>query len=233
MAAAQDSTPKVPITPSAIPAQWILDVREELQLTDVQVGKLQALARTQTGSLSRVTAAYLRAEADLLDASRTDDLAARRLALEKRAKVGIDAEISRLQWEKDSRLLLTGEQRAKVQAIVDRTDSPRQDSRVAIWMPLVSPIPLTRRLDAAARDSAAGRDSNQVRFKVNPSYAEIFVDNTLVGTNFKQIWVTVGSHKVRFAAPGCGVAIEQTIDVAKTGQTLILAPVSILGCLTK
>jgi hypothetical protein len=172
-----------------------------------------------------MTASYLRAEADLLDATRKDDLAVRRLALERRAKIGIDGEIGRLQGEKDARALLTIDQRARLQTIQDQADTQPRQHQGAAWTPLVAPSQLTWRF---AHDSVY-RDSGTVRMKVSPSYAEIFIDGISIGTNFKQVMWPVGQHTVRFVAPGCGRPVEQQITVTK-GQLLILPPVTIIGC---
>jgi Spy/CpxP family protein refolding chaperone len=226
VAGGQASAPKDSlVAPTRVPAQSLLDVAEVLQLSEPQLARLRALARTQTATLSRMTASYLRAEADVLDASRKDDLVLRRLALEKRAKAAIDGEMSRLQEEKDSRAVLTADQREKLQGILDRIDTEPKVSQAALWSALVSPSPLTRRIDL---DSVV-RDSGQVRLKVIPSYAEIYIDGAIIGTNFKQVSLPIGLHTATFKAPGCGSPVEQQITVIK-GQLLIVAPVAIVGC---
>jgi hypothetical protein len=215
------------IAPPRVPAQSLIDLRDSLQFSENQLAKLRSLARVQAAALTHATAAYLRAEADLLDASRRDDITVRRLALERRARIGIDGEIARLQGERDARALLTISQRDKLQQMLDRADTEPRENFAAVWTPVVMPAPLTRRFE---RDSAA-RDSGQVRMKVTPSYAEILVDGLTIGTNFKQVTLAVGQHTVTFRAPGCGSPQEQQITVAK-GQLLILPPVMIAGCLS-
>jgi hypothetical protein len=221
----QDST----MAELPVPARAILRLGDSLKLSTPQTTKLQTLARTQIAALAKNTSAFLRAEADLIDASRKDDLIIRRLALEKRAKIAVDGEIARLQGDKDARAVLSADQRTKLQVILDRNDWGLRDDRVALWKPLVTPTPLSRSLSRTERDSIQ-RDSNVVRLRVVPSFAEIFIDDRLIGTAFKQVWLPVGVHKVKFSAPGCGTPIEQTIEVIKTGQPIILPPVTILGC---
>src|SRR5207247_543524 len=127
----------------------------------------------QVAGLAKFTAAYLRADADLLDASRKDDIAIRRLALEKRAKIAIDAEVARLQAEKDSRAVLSADQKAKLEVILDIGEPGMKGKRQALWTPLVAPATLGG-LNYALLDSAAvPSDSNLVRFRVIPSFAEI------------------------------------------------------------
>ncbi len=84
--------------------------------------------------------------------------------------------------------------------------------------------------NASNSQSSPARDSNQVRLRVIPNYAEIFVDEKNIGTNFKQVWMTLGTHNVRFQAPGCGQPITQSVDVTKTGQAIIVPTVTIPGC---
>jgi hypothetical protein len=213
------------LSPPPVPAQAILDARDDLKLTDAQLTRLQTLARTQVAGLVRMTASYLRAEADLLDATRKDDLAIRRLALEKRARIAIDGEIARLQGEKDARAVLAIDQRDRLQAMLDQVNTRPLRTIGPVWTPLVAPSQLALRF---GRDSVV-RDSGTVRLKVIPSYAEIFIDGINIGTNFKQVMVPIGAHTVRFQAPGCGRAIEQQITVIK-GQLLIIPPVTIPGC---
>jgi hypothetical protein len=84
--------------------------------------------------------------------------------------------------------------------------------------------------NASSGGSSAPRDSNQVRLRVSPNYAEMFVDERNIGTNFKQVWLSIGTHTVRFQAPGCGQPITQSVDVTKTGQAIIVPTVTIPGC---
>src|SRR3954464_9014455 len=129
------------IAPPRVPAQSLIDARDALQLSEGQLAKLRVLARAQAAALTHATASYLRAEADLLDASRKDDIAGRRLALEKRAKIGIDGEIARLQGEKDARVRLTIDQREKLQQMLDRAETEPRENFSAAWAPLVTPSP--------------------------------------------------------------------------------------------
>jgi Spy/CpxP family protein refolding chaperone len=214
-AAAQSSPPRVP-------ARLVLAVGDDLQLTPAQTTRLESLEKAQEAAVSKSAAAYLRAEADLLDAMRGDDLLLRRAALERRAKVGIDAEIARLQGEKDARAVLLPDQRAKLLAL-PRPEVPPTIADVYPWEWLVAPPPLSR----VAINPVV--DSGIVRLKVTPNYAEIFIDSVKVGTGFKQLALPVGQHLARFQAPGCGAPVEQQLVVGKN-QLVILPPVAIAGC---
>src|SRR5690349_15162761 len=78
------------LSPLTAPAERVLRLKSELVLDSAQVVKLRDLSRTQSASLSRATSAFLRAEADVVDASRSEDLVVRRAALERRSKAAID-----------------------------------------------------------------------------------------------------------------------------------------------
>ena len=204
-----------------VPAQTILAVADDLQLTQLQIDKLHALERSQLAATTRFTAAYLRAEADLLDAIRGEDLIIRRTALEKRAKIAIDAEIARLQAEKDSRAVLLPEQRKKLPMAGSQVGSTTVEA--VLWQPLIAPPPVSRTITTIVADSGVAR------LKVSPTYAEIIVDSVKVGTGFKQLTLPVGVHTARFQAPGCGAPVEQTITINK-GELVIVPPVTLKGC---
>jgi serine/threonine protein kinase len=81
----------------------------------------------------------------------------------------------------------------------------------------------------ASSASSVPKDSGTIRLKVTPAYAEIFIDGTKVGTNFKNIAWPTGTHTVRFQAPGCGQPIDSVVTILK-GQLKIVPPVTIPGC---
>ena len=99
-----------------------------------------------------------------------------------------------------------------------------RESFGAAWTPLITPSPIAFRF---SRDSVP-RDSGQLRLKVTPAFAEIYIDGIRIGTNFKQVMWPVGDHTIRFVAPGCGTVVEQIVNVMK-GQLLIVPPVTIPG----
>jgi Spy/CpxP family protein refolding chaperone len=195
-AAAQDSSSSRSAGSPPIPAREILSARAELGLTDAQVAKLKTLETAQVAALNKATAAFLRAEADLLDARR-DDLAQYRLGLEKRAKVAIDAEIVRLQAEKDSRAVLTADQRSRLGAM-SFIETDRSTSDVVAWQAVVAPPPLTR-----VMRQAESPDSVEVRISVAPTYADIYLDGTKVGSGRKFLHLSLGSHTILLHAAGC------------------------------
>src|SRR5438477_8223217 len=65
-----------------VPAEMLLNQREELDLTADQVKRLEALAKTQRESLRPPRSQMLRAQADLADAEERDNIDAQRAALE-------------------------------------------------------------------------------------------------------------------------------------------------------
>jgi hypothetical protein len=222
-AAAQDSVTKsVPIYAPPVPAHSILALRDDLQLTDGQVSKLKALEATQLAVLSRQTAAFLRAEADLLDAIRRDDIAIRRLALEKRAKIAIDAEVVRLQAEKDGRAQLTADQRAKLATMGEPPGISGGPNEVAVWQSIVAPPPLTRTLRFAAP-----LDSTEVRISVMPIFADIYVDDVKIGSGRHFVKLAIGQHLVLYHAAGC---TDITIAISVLKGPPIVIPRQTLTC---
>jgi hypothetical protein len=197
-----------------VPAQAILALRDDLQLTESQISKLTTLATTQLAALSRATAAFLRADADLLDASRADDLVIHRLALEKRAKIAIDAEVARLQAQKNASALLTDQQRTKLAEVTRPQQAGWVASDATVWQPLVSPPRLSRVRPAEPVDSG------EIRVSVSPSYAEIYLDGQMIGLGRKFTRLPVGSHELRLQAPGC-TEVKMTIQVEKSSVQLI------------
>jgi Spy/CpxP family protein refolding chaperone len=208
-AAAQDSVARnQPIYQPPVPARSILVLRDKLQLSDVQVSRLKSLETTQLASLSRATAVFLRAEADLLDASHRDDIAVQRLALEKRAKVAIDAEVGRLQAVKDSRAVLTADQRAALATIGDPPELTGISSEVAVWQSIVAQPPLTRAVHVAPPT-----DSAEVRISVMPIYADIYLDGLKVGSGRRFVKLAIGQHVLLYHAAGCtDVTLQLTVE---------------------
>jgi serine/threonine protein kinase len=70
-------------------------------------------------------------------------------------------------------------------------------------------------------------DSNEVRFSVNPIYAEVYVDGGRVGAGRVRTKLPVGSHQIRYAAPNC-TAEEISLTVTK-GEVLTV-PLRQLTC---
>lgn len=221
-AAAQDSlTRSAAIYEPRVPARSVLALREELHLSDAQVSRLKTLEALQVASLGRATAAFLRAEADLLDANRGEDIVLRRAALEKRSRIAIDGEIARLQAEKDSRAVLTADQRAKLVSVSPEPSTMSND--VAVWQSIVAPPPLSRIVRRA--DTA---DSVEVRMAVLPNYADIYLNGMKIGTGRKFVMLPVGRHELLYHAPGC-TDIKLQITVEKGPPLLI--PVQTLACI--
>jgi hypothetical protein len=88
-------------------------MRQQLELTDDQVKRLEALASAAPTRASE--ADLMRARADLLDARKGDgNLAGVRAALDKMAKLRNDEVIARMKAGQDARAVLTAAQKAKV-----------------------------------------------------------------------------------------------------------------------
>ena len=93
-------------------ASPLLRARRELDLTDEQVKKLEALASAAPPINNRSD--MMRAQADMMDATKGDgNLVAARAALEKMSRLHNDAEIARLQSRQNMRAILTPTQKAK------------------------------------------------------------------------------------------------------------------------
>ncbi|HYD54619.1 MAG TPA: Spy/CpxP family protein refolding chaperone [Gemmatimonadaceae bacterium] len=97
-----------------VPARAILAMRDRLALTDDQVRRLEALAATQREALRPNEPAMLRARADLMEATRRDDIPAARAAMERMARARTDLAVAHLQARKSARDVLTAEQRTKL-----------------------------------------------------------------------------------------------------------------------
>jgi hypothetical protein len=162
------------LSPLTAPAERVLRLKSELVLDSAQVVKLRDLSRTQAASLSRATSAFLRAEADVVDASRTEDLVVRRAALERRSKAAIDGEMTRLRSEKETAALLTSKQR-ELLGILTATMANDSGARYhAVWESQVAPLPLYATAFVVP-------DSGNVRVTVDPLIAEIYIADKLVG----------------------------------------------------
>jgi Spy/CpxP family protein refolding chaperone len=108
-------------------------MRDHLALTDDQVRRLEALAATQREALRPNEPAMLRARADLMEATRRDDIAAARAAMERMARARTDLAVAHLQARKSARDILTAEQRTKLEEGRDamRQGMMRRDRRPA------------------------------------------------------------------------------------------------------
>jgi Spy/CpxP family protein refolding chaperone len=99
--------------PGGSPAARILGLRQQLELTDEQVKKLEALQSAPRPKSSQ--ADHLRAQADLMDAMQGDgNLTAARAALDKMNKLRTDEAIARLKTMQDARAVLTAAQKTKL-----------------------------------------------------------------------------------------------------------------------
>ena len=213
--AAQDR----PAETGPAPAGAILTFRRELELSETQIAKLQALAQAQATALSRATSAYLRAEADLIDASRGEDLVVRRAALTKRATVAIEAEIARLKSEKDSRAILTPKQAGVLLALPGPASGDAKPARVALWQAIVTATTLTA--------FAGEPDSAEVRLGVTPNHADIYIAGVKLGTGRKFVMLPVGRHEIQFHAAGCQ---DVVLPIAVIKGPPIVVPTQTLTC---
>jgi hypothetical protein len=177
---------------SATPAAVLLNLRGLLGLDSAQTRKLRELERTQSAALVRTTAAFLRAEADVVESTRQADANVRRTALERRARLAIDAEVARMGWEKDARAILTSSQDASL----GRGLSTLTDAQPALWQSLTHPLPL-----ASARTPRP--DSGEVRVSVTPNFADIYVNGEKRATGRKFLVLPVGKYELKFHALGC------------------------------
>jgi hypothetical protein len=191
-------------TAAIIPAERILRLRGELELDSVQIGKLRDLEKLQAAAVSKVAAVYLRAEADLLDAMRSDDLVIRRLALEKRSKAAIDAELIRLKADKDARALLSAKQNGALGLLVSvPTGALHDNRRASLWESLVTPVGFVSLI--------AEPDSAEIRIAADPLGAEIYLADRLVGYGRVAARLPVGAHTVKFRTPSCTESVVVTV----------------------
>jgi hypothetical protein len=202
---AQDSQP------APVPATILLGLRDDLALDIVQVRRLRELEALQSAALAKANALFLRAEADVVSASEGHDPVVRRAALEKRAKVAIDAEVARMKWEKDARAILTVKQ-AEVLPSSIAAAAPR-GTRPMLWRPLVGPLSLSVPAESVA-------DSGEVRISVTPNYADIFVNGEKRGTGRRFLVLPVGSHDVELSAVNCD-RMSLKIAVIKQQPTVV------------
>jgi hypothetical protein len=173
--------------------------------------KLRDLGRSQNAALARATSNYLRAEADLLEASRATDLGTRRAAMERRSKAAIDGEMLRLSAEKEARAVLTSRQADLLDIVMTESDDSNARNR-PIWESQIAPLPLNA-IPFAAPDSGA------LRIAVDPLTTEVFLDDRSVGFGRVQLRVALGGHTLKFRSPGC--TETKQIVVAKGPQAVI------------
>lgn len=191
---------------TTVPAAQVLRFTQQLALSDAQIRRLQTLEKAQDGAMGKAISAYLRAEADFLDASRGEDLLIRRTTLERRAKAAIDGEMARLKAERETRALLTAAQSQTYATLVDRPAS-------SLWEAIVAPSRIALATEAPA-------DSGEVRISVTPVHADIYVDDVRVGSGRRIAVLPVGAHQVKLHAVGCAVA-EFTVAVVKGVPTIL------------
>lgn len=97
------------------PASNLLRMREQLELTDDQVKKLESLQLSPRAQPN--AAEMLRARADLMDATKGDvNLEKARAAFDRMARVKTDAQLAQLKSRQELRNVLTLGQRAKLDA---------------------------------------------------------------------------------------------------------------------
>lgn len=108
------------------PAAAVLRMREQLQLDDAQVQRLENLRQN---ALPRVSeSALMRARADLLDATRGDgNPDAARAALERINRIHVDQQVARIRARKDARDVLTAQQKTQLEQMERRVVDRRND----------------------------------------------------------------------------------------------------------
>lgn len=101
-------------------------MRGQLDLTDDQVKKLEALQATPRAQ--RNQSDMLRAQADLMDATKGDvNIEKARAAFDRMARIRTDAQLAQLKTRQDVRSVLTQAQRAKFDAFASSTRQRRGD----------------------------------------------------------------------------------------------------------
>ncbi|MBL0171669.1 MAG: Spy/CpxP family protein refolding chaperone [Gemmatimonadaceae bacterium] len=101
------------------PASNLLRMREQLELTDEQVKKLETLQSIPRPQ--RNEADMLRARADLMDATKGDiNLEKARAAFDRMARVRTDEQLAQLKSRQELRGVLNPAQRAKLDAMAGR-----------------------------------------------------------------------------------------------------------------
>ena len=111
------------------PAAMLLRARQQLELTDEQVKRLEALASAPAPKSN--ASDRMRAQADLLDATHGDgNMAGARAALDKLSRLRNDQLLARIKAQQDVRAVLTPVQRAKIdnrrQQLRNRAGANRQ-----------------------------------------------------------------------------------------------------------
>lgn len=108
------------------PAAQLLRMREQLQLTEDQVKRLEALQNAPAPTPN--ASAMLRAQADLMDAMRGDgNIEAARAALTKASQVRNDRVLAQLKQRQEARAVLTAQQKQMVDnAMARRGQGMRQ-----------------------------------------------------------------------------------------------------------
>ena len=110
------------------PASHLLRMREQLELTDDQVKKLEALQSSPQPTLNE--SEMLRARADLMDATKGDvSLEKARAAFDRMARVQTDAQIAQLKSRQELRNVLTLPQRTQFDAMSRTMRDRRGDAR--------------------------------------------------------------------------------------------------------
>lgn len=94
------------------PAANLLRLREQLELTDDQVKRLEALQAVAPPEPK--ASEMMRAQADLMDATKGDvDLAKARAAFERMSRLRVDEQVAHLKVQQDARNVLTAAQKTK------------------------------------------------------------------------------------------------------------------------
>jgi Spy/CpxP family protein refolding chaperone len=108
------------------PAAVLLRMRQQLNLTEAQVARLETLRKSPLTQVSE--SARLRAQADLVDAMRGDgNPEAARAALERMHKLQIDRQVAQIRARKEAREILTAEQKSQVDQLQRRLVDNRRD----------------------------------------------------------------------------------------------------------
>ena len=110
--------------PGGSPADQMLRLRQQLDLTDDQVAKLEALRSAPRPSVNE--ADMLRARADLMDATKGDvNTEKARAAFDRMSRIRTDVQIAQLRSRQDARNVLTVAQRTKLDAVATNMRSRR------------------------------------------------------------------------------------------------------------
>lgn len=97
-------------------ADRMIRMRQQLDLTDDQVKRLEAMRGASAPAMN--PSDRLRAQADLMDATRGDiNMEKARAAFDRMAKARTDGQLGRLKLQQDARNVLTAPQRAKIDAL--------------------------------------------------------------------------------------------------------------------